>query len=442
MDFIKTYQLDIMLFMCGMCGVLAVMTILARSLPRKTKRIVACMEISAMLLLLFDRYSYIYRGDVSDLGYYMVRFSNGVVYLLLLVIPFLVTRYLVDVLINEGKLSDTPIQLKIAECLFAAGVILLGIAPFAGLYYTFDAQNNYQRAPWHPVCYIVPFLIVILQEWSLIRYRKRIKPRLARSLMICIALPTITSVLQFFVYGLSLTDIVTAFVVIVFYTYTLYFLGEAAERARLHELEVFMESQKKEAALFEQTTEALANAIDAKDKYTRGHSTRVAQYSRQIAEAAHFPKQVCDQAYFAALLHDVGKIGIDGEILNKAGKLTGKEFECIKNHPTLGGQILSSIKQAPFLQEGARYHHERYDGSGYPEGLSGEDIPQIARIIAVADAYDAMTSRRSYREPLDRDTVRSELQKGMGTQFDPAFAAIMLQLMDANETRVQAENRK
>ena len=431
MDFIKTYQLDIMLFMCGMCGVLAIMTILARSLPRKTKRIVACMEISAMLLLLFDRFCYIYAGDVSDLGYYMVRFSNGVVYLLLVVIPFLVTRYLADVLIKEGKLDRVPIQLRAADCLFAVGIILLGIAPFNSLYYTIDAQNNYQRAPWHPVCYIVPFLIVILQEWSLIRYRKRIKPRLARSMIICIALPAITSVLQFFTYGLSLTDIMTAFVVVVFYTYTLYFLGEAAERARLHELEVFMEAQKKEAALFEQTTEALANAIDAKDKYTRGHSTRVAQYSRQIAGAAKFPPQVCEQVYFAALLHDVGKIGIDGEILNKAGKLTDKEFDCIKTHPTLGGQILASIKQAPFLQEGARYHHERYDGRGYPEGLAGENIPQIARIIAVADAYDAMTSRRSYREPLDRDTVRSELQKGMSTQFDPAFAAIMLQLMDA-----------
>ena len=144
-------------------------------------------------------------------------------------------------------------------------------------------------------------------------------------------------------------------------------------------------------------------------------------------------EKTCERVYFAALLHDVGKIGVPLEIINKEGKLTDEEYEQIKQHSVLGDQILSSIHQAPYLSLGARHHHERYDGRGYPDKLIGEDIPEIARVIAVADAYDAMTSYRSYRAPLDKNAVREEIRKGIGTQFDPAFARIMLRLMDDGE---------
>ncbi|MBQ7670529.1 MAG: HD-GYP domain-containing protein [Clostridia bacterium] len=185
--------------------------------------------------------------------------------------------------------------------------------------------------------------------------------------------------------------------------------------------------------MFAETAEALANAIDAKDNYTRGHSSRVAIFSKMIAKEAGYPYKECEQVYYAALLHDVGKIGIRNEIINKRGSLTDEEFEQIKLHPIYGEKILSGIRQAPFLAVGAHYHHERYDGKGYPEGLAGNDIPEIARIIAVADAYDAMTSLRSYREPLKKEAVREELVKGSGTQFDPRFAEILLTLIDSGE---------
>lgn len=430
MDFIKAHQLNIMLIMSGVCGILAIMTHITKSLPRKTKFILVSMEVSAMMLLIFDRYSYIYRGDTSTLGFYMVRIGNGMVYFFLLFIPFLVTGYLADVLANEGKLQKKPVQLVISDILFAAGVALLAVSQFTGLYYTFDSQNRYRRSPFNVICYIIPFLIVLLQEWSIIKYRKRIKRSLANSMIVSIALPTVASVLQIFIYGISLTTMMTAFVVIVFYTYALNFLSEAAERARMHEIESYRKAQKKEAELFEQTVEALAKAIDAKDKYTRGHSTRVAYYSRQIAIKAGLPDKACEQVYFSALLHDIGKIGVSSAIINKEGKLTDKEFEHIKEHPIAGDRILSGIKNAPFLSVGARSHHERYDGHGYPDGLAGEDIPQIARIISVADAYDAMTSDRSYRQPLEKDAVREELKNCAGTQFDPEFAEVMLQIMD------------
>ncbi|MCR5773621.1 MAG: HD domain-containing protein [Lachnospiraceae bacterium] len=195
-----------------------------------------------------------------------------------------------------------------------------------------------------------------------------------------------------------------------------------------------LEKKREEAReLFEQTAEALSSAIDAKDKYTNGHSRRVAEYSLKIAKAAGLSEDDCEKVYFAGLLHDVGKIGVPIEILSKKGRLTDEEFEHIKQHPVVGGQILSNIRRSPWLSIGARYHHERYNGKGYPEGLIGEEIPEPARIIAVADAYDAMTSNRSYRNAIPQHIVREEIVKGIGGQFDPDFAKIMIQLIDEDK---------
>ena len=192
-----------------------------------------------------------------------------------------------------------------------------------------------------------------------------------------------------------------------------------------------MEKKQQEARrVFEQTAEALASAIDAKDRYTNGHSRRVAEYSLKIAKLAGKSEEECDKIYFAALLHDVGKIGVPIEILSKKGKLTDEEFSQIKLHPVAGGNILENIKQSPWLMLGARFHHERYNGRGYPEGLKGKEIPEIARIIAVADAYDAMTSNRSYRRAIPQQIVREEMVKGIGTQFDPEYAKIMINMID------------
>ena len=176
--------------------------------------------------------------------------------------------------------------------------------------------------------------------------------------------------------------------------------------------------------------EALAHTIDAKDEYTKGHSTRVAKYSRMLAERMNFSDEECENIYYMALLHDIGKIGVPNEIINSTSKLTDEEYAIIKKHPALGADILSEIKSKPDLVIGARWHHERFDGHGYPDGKSGTDIPLMARIIGVADSYDAMTSNRSYRKYLPQDAVRSELVKNSGTQFDPEIAACMIAIMD------------
>ena len=188
--------------------------------------------------------------------------------------------------------------------------------------------------------------------------------------------------------------------------------------------------------------QTLAEAIDAKDTYTNGHSSRVADYAREIARRFGYSRKQQDGIYMMGLLHDVGKIGVPDSVINKPSRLTDEEFAIIKTHPVLGERILRNIKERPELAVGAHWHHERYDGRGYPDGLLGDAIPEEARIIAVADAYDAMTSTRSYRGILSQERVRDEIEKGRGTQFDPVFADIMLQIISEDtEYRLRENGR-
>ncbi len=177
------------------------------------------------------------------------------------------------------------------------------------------------------------------------------------------------------------------------------------------------------------TIRTIANTIDAKDEYTQGHSRRVSDYSGSIAKELGFDEKKIADIKFIALLHDIGKIGVPDSVLNKPGKLTEDEYQLMKNHTVIGADILKDIGMIPEIDVGAKYHHERYDGKGYPDGLEGEEIPKIARIIAVADAYDAMTSTRIYRNRLEPGIVMEEIEKGLGTQFDPEAGAAMLRLL-------------
>ncbi len=178
---------------------------------------------------------------------------------------------------------------------------------------------------------------------------------------------------------------------------------------------------------------ALAHTIDAKDKYTNGHSERVAIYSRMIAKQMGLPLEQQEKIYYMGLLHDIGKIGIPREIINKTSKLTDEEYALIRSHTTMGYDILKDIESMPELAEAARWHHELLDGTGYPDGKIGEDIPFLVRIIAVADSYDAMTSNRSYRQYLPQDVARAEIAKNSGKQFDPAVAECMLKIIDEDK---------
>lgn len=214
--------------------------------------------------------------------------------------------------------------------------------------------------------------------------------------------------------------------------------------------EALQEKSRQISDMAVQTITTIANTIDAKDEYTEGHSNRVAQYSRMLAKKLGKSDKEADEIYNIALLHDIGKIGVPDSILNKPGKLTEEEFKMIKQHPAIGGKILKDVRSFPNLEVGARYHHERFDGRGYPEGLSGDAIPEIARIICVADSFDAMNSNRVYRRHFTKEYIRSELERCQGSQFDPAVAQAMLELMDEaaldevdrREARIEADADK
>lgn len=195
-------------------------------------------------------------------------------------------------------------------------------------------------------------------------------------------------------------------------------------------IESVIEDQRKQLETI--TLEAImtiANTIDAKDAYTKGHSDRVAEYACKLGKMLGMNEKELEQLHTLGLLHDIGKIGIPDNVLLKPARLDEDEFAIMKTHTTVGGQILSSIRSIQNIAAGAMYHHERYDGKGYPEGLKGEEIPYEARIIAVADAYDAMTSNRVYRKQLSDEVVLQEIERGCGTQFDPVVAQTMIKLL-------------
>ena len=205
-------------------------------------------------------------------------------------------------------------------------------------------------------------------------------------------------------------------------------------RKMVHDMDAYVdhiiEQEQKTAHLTKDFMMALAKAVDAKDHYTSGHSVRVAQYSREIARRMGKTPEEQEDIYTLGLLHDIGKIGVPESIINKNGRLTDEEFKTIKEHPVMGYDILKNVKELPTLAVGARWHHERYDGRGYPDGLSGESIPLEARIIGVADAYDAMTSNRAYSSVRPQEQVRAEIVRCKGSQFDPAIADVMVSIMD------------
>ena len=211
-------------------------------------------------------------------------------------------------------------------------------------------------------------------------------------------------------------------------------------RENLYKGKTTKKNEMKVEKLSLQAMLTLAQTIDAKDKYTKGHSNRVAEYSKKLAIKLGLSEAEQDTVYFMGLLHDIGKIGIPDNIINKPQKLTDEEFAIIKKHPEIGHDILKNIAEIPNIEIGARWHHERMDGKGYPDGLKGNEIPKLVRIISVADAYDAMTSKRSYRDILPQTYIRSELEKGKNKQFDPEVADAMIQLIDEDTEHLLYEH--
>ena len=430
--------MNIMMILSSMCGVIAVFVLFMKALPKNRRHALLSVEICSMVLMLSDFFAYAFRGDPSLTGFWIVRISNFIVFMMNIAVLYAFNAYIINLYEDTNNTKGYK-RLKVVNYLGLAGEVMLIVSQFTGLYYTFDAQNRYQRGPGFLLCYLVPAVMLILQLTVIVQNYKKLHPMISLSLILFSSLPLAASILQLKLYGLSLINSTVAAMALLLYLFALKDMNESIERANDLRIEFLTAEQQSMKRLFEQTAEALASAIDAKDKYTHGHSSRVAGYSKMIAKLSGKDEKECEEIYYAALLHDIGKIGVPDEIINKKGKLTDEEYEKIKEHTTIGKEILSSIVEFPYISIGAHHHHERFDGRGYPEKLKGSDIPELARIIAVADAYDAMTSKRSYRDPLPQATVRQIFIEEMGGQFDPQFATQMIHMIDEDQEYAMRE---
>ena len=206
------------------------------------------------------------------------------------------------------------------------------------------------------------------------------------------------------------------------------------------ELEILKEQQLRDKQLIREIIESFATVIDMKDSYTQGHSSRVAKYTAMLAEELGYDEDTIEQYYNIALMHDIGKIGIPDQVLNKPGKLTDEEYGIIQSHTKRGYEVLKSISLMPEIVVGAEAHHERPDGKGYPNGLKDGEIPRVAQIIAVADTFDAMYSDRPYRERMNFDKVVSIIKDAAGTQLTSDVVDAFLRLAEKGELRAPDDN--
>ncbi|MCM1264241.1 MAG: HD-GYP domain-containing protein [Butyrivibrio sp.] len=332
---------------------------------------------------------------------------------------------------------------------------LLFINMFTGYIFNFNENGEYIHGTIYMLVYIVPLYYIFASAYVLFRNRERFKKKQIFSIIAYIILCMFGPLLQMLLFPDVLLSVFTcslAVVMILFSMETPDYQLLTKTLAELNDLKKSLQQEVKRQTkaaedrreklerLSRQIVLTLAKTIDAKDKYTKGHSERVADYSMKIAARIGLSEQEQQEIYWMGLLHDIGKIGVPDTIINKAGKLTDEEFHIIQTHPIIGSEILSTISEIPNITKGARFHHEKYNGTGYPDRLAGEDIPFVARIIGVADAYDAMTSKRSYRDVLPQAVVREEIVKGKGTQFDPKCADIMLEMIDEDKEYVMKEH--
>ena len=222
-------------------------------------------------------------------------------------------------------------------------------------------------------------------------------------------------------------NVFTNIIFVAFMIWAALFVGFFVTRFNLKN---YREKQKNDVRVILQSMNTFISFIDAKDPYTRGHSRRVAMYAAEIAKRMRLTEDEVQNVYYAGLLHDAGKISVPDAVLNKPGKLSDGERKQIQDHTVAGGKMLKQMTSLRGIRETALYHHERYDGDGYPEGLKGESIPLYARIVGVADSYDAMSSNRVYRRHLNKDEIIEEIQKGSGTQFDPNIVPYMVDMIN------------
>ncbi|MBO4882000.1 MAG: HD domain-containing protein [Lachnospiraceae bacterium] len=432
-DFIVTHQLNIMMWLSGICGMTAVLLIFSNSLSRKRKWILILMEVTAMFLLVFDRSTYIYAGDTSTAAYYMSRISTFLVFFLTPMIVLNLNLYIADLIENEGGSKSLPFRIPCVNYATVLGMILVAIYHFNGFYYYFDENNIYHRGPGFVFCYAVPVVCSIIQYTVIREYKDVFSRHIYRSLVHYILFPIVAGLIQMFIVGISLANMAISIASFILYIFTYIDINDKVERTFTDEMAELIKENRSSKKLLDQTSLAMMDAVDSRDRYTKGRSALVADYSKKIAELSGKSEKECNEIYYAALFHNIGQIYVPDALLAKSGRLSEDEEKTVRESRLNGSRLLGSVSENPKLATAANYSTERYDGSGYPEGLKGEDIPEVARIIAVAETYVDLTSTTKEHNPIPEQIVREEFIKNAGIIYDPAFARDMVSIIDSEK---------
>lgn len=415
------------------CCILLLYQFVERKTENKSKNWFTAMIVCNIVMLIGDMSDWVLGGVPGKASFYAQYVLSVVLFFATSgVLLYALFGWLISYISQKATISKA--WMYCCKVLLGGQVLLAVTMPIHKIAYINPETNLYARGNYFLITQICPDIMYILAVILLIRYRKQFKKSEMGYLFLFLAIPMVAEIIQVSTYTIGSLNVAISVGLIVVLTFiqsqrqleSEQQISEliTAENKKLEDMQIFQEN------LSEQLIEALCSTVEAKDHYTRGHSLRVAQYAREIMYRMGGDEQAQKEVYYIGILHDVGKISVKDEIINKKGRLTDEEFEQIKLHTIAGYQILRNIDVIPDLAIGARWHHERYDGTGYPNGLAGENIPLVARIISVADAYDAMTSNRSYHSTMPQEVVRDQIVRGMGSQFDPNIARIMLEMID------------
>lgn len=414
------------------CFVLLLHQVIEGRISNRTNKWYSAMLLFNLTMLICNLCEWTWRGTPGKTAYF-------VEYVFAILIYFSCAGLLMFSLfgwIHSGisqKVKVSPVWGYVAGCFVIGQMILAFTTPITQFCYV-SADNFYTRGEYFWMMQMLPYTIYCVATALLLMNVRLFKRSELVYLSIVVLIPIITCVIQIIDSNFRIINVSVTIALIIVFTF-IQSEQELDHEQKLNSLMVDENKRLEEMQMFQQDfssqlIEVLCSTVEAKDQYTRGHSLRVAQYAREIMYRLGGDEQAQQEVYYIGILHDVGKIRVKDEIINKKGRLTDEEYEQIKLHTVAGYQILRGVDVIPNLAIGARWHHERYDGKGYPNGLEGENIPLVARIISVADAYDAMTSNRSYHKTMPQSVVRDEIEKGMGTQFDPKIAQIMLDMID------------
>ncbi len=417
-----------------LCALLLFYFYLGRRTTDRSAKWFVGMTASNILMLLGDIAHRVLSGMPGLPVYYALWTANTVYFTASGMLMLTFMGYVIVYLGRTARIS--PRWFRAGAVLAGAQVLLALITPLTRAVFYISPDNIHHRGPLVLLTQALAFVLYALIFLLLMKHRRGLAGRDFAALLSYIIVPLIAELVQFITYEIAALNVALSLELVLIFIFIQVdtALSRKQNENRLMKIEAqHMERLRaQQEDLIDQITTVLSNTVEAKDLYTHGHAVRVAEYAREIMSRMGGDEQAQRNIYYMGLLHDIGKIRIPDSIINKRGCLTDEEFDQIKLHTVAGYHILKKITPIPDLASGARWHHERWDGQGYPNGLSGENIPLVARIISVADAYDAMTSNRSYRDTIPQAKVRSEIQRGMGAQFDPSVAQIMLDMIDAD----------